>query len=352
MNDCKKEILLGDCLELMKDIPNGSIDMILCDLPYGTTANGWDSIIPFDKLWKEYKRVIKHKGAIILTASQPFTSALIMSNLNSYRHIWHWKKSRPTGFQRISHEPLRATEDILVFYEPIITPQDYEKVMTTEEMIFFKDKLREIVKNTGITLKELNIICGFEASGYLRKSSSWKNIVPDENKLKILCDNLKYPYNDLLFYLHNAIASLKTLSKTNTYNPRRVFNPQGIVPCVKINKRGSSGNNWTDLESNSYDVEYENYPINILEIASEGKPLHPTQKPVKLFEYLIKTYTNEGDLILDNTAGSGTTAIACLNTKRQFIVMEKEQKYYDIILKRVGDFNKNFEHKTLFGNEM
>ena len=342
------KIHCGDCLELMPQIEDKSIDMILCDLPYGTTNCKWDSIIPFDKLWKEYKRIIKHKGAIILTASQPFTSALIMSNLNSYRHIWHWKKSRPTGFQRVSHEPLRATEDILVFYEPIITPQDYEKVITTEEMIFFKDKLREIVKNTGITLKELNVICGFEASGYLRKSSSWKNIVPDENKLKILCDNLKYPYNDLLFYLHNAISSLKTLSKTNTYNPRRVFNPQGIVPCVKTNKRGSSGNNWTDLESNSYDVEYENYPINILEIASEGKPLHPTQKPVELFEYLIKTYTNEQMVVLDNCIGVGTTAIACKNTNRNFIGIEQEQKYVDIANERLNgtEFKPNSFEKT------
>jgi DNA modification methylase len=193
MSEGKKEILLGDCLELMKDIPNGSIDMILCDLPYGTTACKWDVIIPFDKLWEQYERIIKPNGAIVLTASQPFTSVLVTSNLKMFRYEWIWEKNRGSNFATVKYQPMKEHTE------------------------------------TG---------------------------------------------------------------------------------------------------------------------------LHPTQKPTALFEYLVKTYTNENELVLDNCAGSGTTAIACLNTNRQFIVMEKEQKYYDIILKRVGDFNKKFEPQTLFGNEM
>jgi len=256
MSEGKKEILLGDCLELMKDIPNGSIDMILCDLPYGTTACKWDTIIPFDKLWEQYERIIKPNGAIVLTASQPFTSALVMSNPKMYKHCWVWDKHIPRGFQTAKYKPMNRHEDILVFCKGTV---NYYPIMTK------RDKPVK-VKNYGKSLS--NPLMGG---------------------------------NDGEFRVYDTI------------------NPNTII-----------------------EGKWE---------ANKGK-LHPTQKPVKLFEYLIKTYSNEGDLILDNCAGSGTTVESCLNTNRQFIVMEKEQKYYDIILKRVGDFNKKFETQTLFGNEM
>ena len=253
MSEGKKEILLGDCLELMKDIPNGSIDMILCDLPYGTTACKWDTIIPFDKLWEQYKRIIKDNGAIVLFGSQPFTSALVMSNPKWFKYCWVWEKIRPTGFANAKKRPLKLTEDI----------------------------------------------CVFGGSNYY---------------------------------------------------------PQGLVRIDKqmMNSKSTGGDTTGTFKyGEPYVQEFTNYPKNVLKFELDEKSkLHPTQKPVPLLEYLVKTYTNEGDLVLDNCAGSGTTAIACLNTNRQFIVMEKEQKYYDIILKRVGDFNKNFEPQTLFGNEM
>lgn len=256
MREGKKEILLGDCLELMKDIPSGSIDMILCDLPYGTTACKWDTIIPFDKLWEQYERIIKPNGAIVLTASQPFTSALVMSNINSYKHCWIWNKHIPRGFQTAKYKPMNKHEDILVFCKNTVKyfPQKTKR-----------DKYVK-VKNYG-------------------KSLSNPLIGGNDGKERIY----------------------------DTINPNTIL--EGM---------------WE---------------------ANAGK-IHPTQKPVALFEYLIKTYTNEGETVLDNCAGSGTTAIACLNTNRQFIVMEKEPKYYDIILKRVGDFNKKFEQQTLFENEM
>ena len=261
MSEGKKEILLGDCLELMKDIPNGSIDMILCDLPYGTTACKWDTIIPFDKLWEQYERIIKPNGAIVLTASQPFTSVLTCSNLKWFKYEWIWKKHKGTNIYGVKREPLKIHESCLVF------------------------------------------------------------------------SNGKY-----------------------TYNPQ-------MTDGIPYNKRGSHNIGKSDgLIIASKPVGYakdfdssKRYPVSIQEFSNHNQKdnsHHPTQKPIALFEYLIKTYSNEGALILDNCAGSGTTAIACLNTNRQFIVMEKEQKYYDIILKRVGDFNKNFETQTLFGNEM
>ena len=263
MSEGKKEILLGDCLELMKDIPDGSIDMILADLPYGTTACKWDTIIPFEPLWEQYERIIKDNGAIVLTASQPFTSALVMSNPKMFRYCGYWIKDKPSNFLMGRKQPLKYVEEWTVFYKKLCT---YNPIMELREQ---KNK---------------------------RKNKLTSSLLKNE--------------------------TIGINEKTDKYQERLLSGTKDYI-----------------------------YPRNYQFFNNRTKGLHPTQKPLALFEYLIKTYTNENDLVLDNTAGSGTTAIACLNTNRQFIVMEKEQKYYDIILKRVADFNKNFEPKTLFGNE-
>jgi DNA modification methylase len=321
----RNKIYCGDCLELMPLIEDKSIDMVLCDLPYGVTNNKWDFLIPLDKLWMEYRRIIKPNCPIILTAIQPFTTMLIASNIYAYRHIWYWKKSRATGFQRVSKEPLRSIEDIVVFYEQ--TP--YDDVETTSEMIAFKNELGLLVKASGLKLKELNSLCEFEASGYLRKSSSWKNVIPSEDKLAILCRVLNCSYDNLFENLQIAINSINSLKRT--------FNPQGLNACDKKNNRGSTGDNWQELANNNYDVKFENYPINVLEIPSEGATEHPTQKPILLFEYLIRTYTNKGNTVLDNCVGSGTTAIACKKTSRNYLCIEKEQKYVDVTNNRLNE---------------
>ncbi len=268
MSEGKKEILLGDCLELMKDIPNGSIDMILADLPYGTTSIKWDSVIPLEDLWNCYNRIIKDDGAIVLFSSQPFTSKLVMSNPKMYKFEWIWQKTMPTGMGNSSFMPMKYHENILVFYKskPTYNPQMEKR----------SDVGIDRLKNSGKVKQGSKKGEHFSATKHTGTYFEY-------DKTKVL------PKSVQLF---------------------------GSVPNCN------------------------------------GTKLHPTQKPIELFQYLIKTYTNENDLVLDNTAGSGTTAIACLNTKRQFIVMEKEQKYYDIILKRVADFNKNFKPQTLFGNEM
>jgi site-specific DNA-methyltransferase (adenine-specific) len=233
-----RSIQLGDCLELMKDIPDGSVDMILADLPYGTTACKWDSILPLDKLWEQYERIIKPNGAIVLTASQPFTSVLTCSNFKFFKYEWIWKKTRPSGSMLCNKQPLKEHESILIFY-----------------------------KKMGV-------------------------------------------YNAQMTETKRVVEKQRTVNKGEIVNSQKLtrqFDNKGLA-----------------------------YPRTIFEFANPNhNSLHPTQKPVALFEYLIKTYTNEGDLVLDNVAGSGTTAIACLNTNRQFIVMEKEQKYFDIIMERV-----------------
>jgi site-specific DNA-methyltransferase (adenine-specific) len=264
MSEGKKEILLGDCLELMKDIPNGSIDMILCDLPYGTTACKWDIVIPFIQLWCEYGRVIKDNGAIVLFASQPFTTDLINSARDIFRYSLVWEKSHGS-FATAKKMPMKRHEDILIFCKG---KEKYNPQMEVRDKV--RDRRNE----------------GYMKSGKGNSNNSATN------------PNIPFKYAD-------------------DYNPSL------------------------------------SYPKSVLKFSNPSdKRLHPTQKPTDLFEFIIKSYTDENDLVLDNCAGSGTTAIACLNTNRQFIVMEKEQKYYDIILKRVGDFNKNFEPQTLFGNEM
>lgn len=242
-----------DCLEGMKYIDDKSIDMILCDLPYGTTACKWDTIIPFDKLWIQYERIIKQDRAIVLTGSQPFTSELIHSNLKLFKYEWIWLKKRfNSGFAHAKNKPLKKHENIVVF--------------------------------------------------------SYGN----------------------------------TIHKSQSKN-RMMYNPQGLVPTVRKRKTYSTTDVSFGKRPSHRDTiqEYTNYPQSIIEFdLSEidlinNKPIHPTQKPVALFEYLIKTYTNEGEVVLDNCIGSGTTAIACINTKRNYIGFELDEHYYEVAKERI-----------------
>lgn len=232
---------LGDCMEVMKEIPDGSVDMILCDLPYGTTACSWDSVIPFEPLWSEYKRVIKRNGAIVLTASQPFTTALIASNYEMFKYCWVWEKSRFANQMLAKVQPLKIHEDIVVFSE----------------------------------------------------------------------------------------------GRSNYY-------PQGLIEINKVTKQGSrvTDNNGGGVRNTEYVQTHTGYPRSILQYKSEGKTVHPTQKPVALFEYLIRTYTNEGDLVLDNTAGSGTTAIAAENTNRKWICIEQSEDYTTKAVERIQNHQR------------
>lgn len=234
----------GDCLELMKKIPDKHIDMILCDLPYGTTACKWDVIIPFDPLWEQYERIIKDNGSIVLTSNQPFTTALIFSNIKIFRYCWVWDKNKSTNFMSAKLMPLLKTEDVCVFS-------------------------------------------------------------------KSTCNSM-------------------SKQKMNYY-------PQGVV---EINKTVSNGKNVGGkvakdrgavfAEGKKYNQQFTGYPTNILSIPNDNNPLHPTQKPVALMEYLIKTYTQENEIVLDNCAGSFTTGVASINLNRKFIGYELDEKYFEI----------------------
>jgi len=237
-------LMLGDCLERMKEIPDGSVDLILADPPYGTTACKWDSIIPLDQMWAELKRVIKPSGAIVMTASQPFTTTLISSNMKMFKYCWVWDKHIPRGFQVAKYRPMNRHEDVCVFGNG--------KIKYNPQMI---------ERDKPVTVKN-----------YSKKQKVSSN---DIGK-----------YNDE--------------SKSFTYTHR---NPDTIIEGC-----------WE---------------------ANAGK-VHPTQKPVALMEYLIKTYTQEGETVLDFVMGSGTTGVACKNLGRSFIGIEKDAGYFEIAKQRLG----------------
>lgn len=240
MSDIKTNnlwLMQGDCLERMKEIPDGSVDMILADVPYGTTACKWDSIIPLEPMWAQLKRVIKPNGAIVMTASQPFTTILIASNMKMFKYCLVWDKVGTTGFQAAKIMPLRRHEDIVIFY-----------------------------------------------------------------------------------------------------NKRPFYNPEMEIRGAPRKKGGSKVDNgcYGNLRSKqSFNNNY--YPTSIIKKSNASKNglIHPTQKPVSLMEYLIKTYTNEGETVLDFTMGSGTTGVACVNLNRNFIGIELDENYFNIAKERI-----------------
>ena len=241
------ELWQGDCLELMNNIPDKSVDCIITDLPYGTTQCKWDTIIPFEPLWKQYNRIIKDNGAIILFGTEPFSSHLRLSNLKNYKYDWIWDKVKGTGFLNAKRQPMRNHELISVFYK-----------------------------------------------------------------------------------------------KQCTYNPQKTYGH-------KMKKSYRSKDLQTDVYGemkNDYTYEStERYPrsIQVFSTDTQNSSLHPTQKPVALIEYLIKTYTNDGELVFDSCMGSGTTGVACINTNRRFIGIELDNNYFEIAKNRISEVEQ--EHK-------
>ena len=231
------KLLKGDCLDLMRDLPDASVDMVLCDLPYGTTACAWDAVIPFEPLWSHYRRVVKTDGAIVLTASQPFTTSLAASNLGDFRYQWVWQKERPSNPQLAKLQPLKVHEDILVFSRGRIS-----------------------------------------------------------------------------------------------------YNPQGLIEIPESDRKvhRPERNSLGHCKRKPYVQTHTGYPKSVVSFPSE-RGQHPTQKPVALMEYLVRTYTNEGDTVLDNCMGSGTAGVACVNTGRRFIGIEKEPDYFKTASRRIYD---------------
>jgi site-specific DNA-methyltransferase (adenine-specific) len=260
----------GDCLVEMDKIADGSVDLILCDLPYGTTDRKgvegkgsnrlleWDTVIPLDELWKQYKRVLKPLGTVVLTADQPFTSMLVLSNLEWFKYEWIWKKKRTTGFLLANYRPMKETEDVLVF-----SPGGAAAAS----------------RNTG------NMT--YNPQGLIEKN------VKKKNSAKRLGN-----------FLHN---------------------PEHMGKNNKL------------LHETEYEQKYTNYPSEIIEFGLDKNAIHPTQKPIALMEYLIRTYSNEGEVVLDNCMGSGTTGVAAVNCNRNFIGIEMDEKYFNHAQQRINN---------------
>ena len=266
------DLKCGDCLELMKDIPDKSIDMILCDLPYGTTACKWDAIIPFETLWTQYKRIIKDNGAIVLFGSQPFTSKLICSNIENFKYEWIWEKQKASNFMGAKYSPLKYHESICVFSYGTHNyyPQRYKVLELEEIMTFDKKQMKKMLENR-------------DYDRYAKVDRRKTINDPETNKE----------------HLGNKIKRIRNIDDGFRF-------PKSVI---KINK--SINNN-----------------------------IHPTQKPVALLEYLIKTYTNEGDTVLDNCMGSGSTGVACKNLNRSFIGIELDENYFNIAKERIKNIIK------------
>jgi len=250
-DDYINKIILGDCLEVMKGIPDNVVDLVLTDPPYGTTACKWDTVIPFEPMWEQLKRITKKNGAIVLFGIEPFSSFVRISNINNYRHEWYWDKVIGANFVQVKHHPLKIIENIIVFSSGRVNYYPQMTTLTDEQVEINKAKTnkREDTKQQNVDDKYFAM-----SSGRFERSTDYK---------------LAYPKNLLQYNKFNAEC-----------NPRN--------------------------------------------------RLHPMQKPIALFEYLIKTYTNEKEIVLDFCIGSGTTAIACINTNRKYIGIEKDEKYYNI----------------------
>ena len=265
------QLYLGDCLIEMDKVEEHSVDLILCDLPYGTTDRkgiadkgdnrvlSWDTVIPLDELWKHYRRVLKPTGAVVLTADQPFTSQLVLSNLEWFKYEWIWKKKKTTGFLHANARPMKETEDVLVF-SPL------------------------------------------GASGGSKKANK----------------NMTYNPQGLVEKLVVKKNNAKRLGKF-------LYQPEHMGAGNKL------------LHDTEYEQKYTNYPSEIIEFGLDKDTVHPTQKPVALMEYLIRTYSNDGEVVLDNCMGSGTTGVAAVNSNRNFIGIEMDEEYFKIAKERINN---------------
>lgn len=301
------KIYCMDAIDFMKQLDNKSVNMILCDLPYQITGNSWDIEIPIEDLWLEFNRIVKDNGNIILTSFQPFTSKLVTSNIKNFKFEIIWEKSNFTNPMLAKIQMLRIHESILIF-----TNADSSK----EFGKYLKKKRTE----KGISLRQIGELCN--ERWYHRGGTFFFET------------GLSYPSREQYQVLKNV---LELDNRFDDLFKRPIFNPQGIIELGKLTRQGErvSANYGGGERAKEYTQEFTNYPKSILKIKSENG-LHPTQKPVELFEYLIKTFSNEGDIVLDCVVGSGTTAVACQRTNRRFICNDNNETYVKIAKERLS----------------
>ena len=311
-------LMLGDCLERMKEIPDASVDMVLADPPYGTTACKWDSIIPLEPMWEQLKRIIKPNGAIVMTASQPFTTTLIASNIEMFRYNWVWEKEQGVNFMLAKKNPMKVHEDVCVFYLDEAEVKGRSPLFKKFRDYFQSEKMR-----LNLTSKQIKSCLGNDMGGhYFTNGIQW-TLPTLENYKKL--QSLGGFNEDW----HKMKSEMESIGCRVTYNP------QMTIGSPYTSGKGDSGS----VTGNVKKVQTKNggtrYPRSIQRFNRETGS-HPTQKPVALMEYLIKTYTNEGETVLDNCMGSGTVGVACKNLNRKFIGIEKDETYFKIAQDRIA----------------
>jgi DNA modification methylase len=330
----ENKIHLGDCLDLMPSIPSKSVDMILCDLPYGTTACEWDSIIPLNRLWAEYERVIKDNGNIVLTAQGMFCAELMCYRKTWFNHDYVWIKNQHSNFALAGIQPLRVFENVLVFRPP--RREDKPMIFNQELRTYFK----QVNDFIGLTAEKIAKIIGDTGyhHSYGVNGIQFRLCTQNTYDKLIAC----FKIDQMQGYL--TYETLRSMNR-DFFDPF-TFNFDDRVKSTKQTKKDAFGSTDTlgncakDYKEHTSKA-YVNYPRNALYFDVE-RGLHPTQKPLALFEYLIRTYSNENEVILDNCSGSGTTAIACMNTNRRFICIERDETYHKKSIERMNN------HEPLF----
>ena len=320
----------GDCLIESDKIESGSVDLILTDLPYGTTACSWDEIIPFEPMWKVFYRVLRPNGFIVLTASQPFTTKLIASNIDNFSHQWIWQKEQGSNPLLANKMPMKNFEDVLLFSNE---PTKHDTKGEHPQREYFKKVLNFI----GLKKKEIINNIGQCADHCFRVDSTQYGLCTKNTYNKLIdvygIDMMDSFIDWEVLNIENKEFRAELIRKFDEKNPR-VYNPQ-----MTEGKEYVSGGGYVkhlDQFVEGGNVSNKRYPTSIIEFATgKSKSVHPTQKPTALLEYLIKTYTNEGMTVFDATMGSGSTGVACKNTNRDFIGIEMNDEYYDIACKRV-----------------
>ena len=325
------DLRLGDCLIESDKIESGSVDLILTDLPYGTTACSWDEIIPFEQMWEVFYRVLRPNGFIVLTASQPFTTKLIASNIDNFSHQWIWQKEQGSNPLLANKMPMKNFEDVLVFSNE---PTKHDTKGEHPQREYFKKVLSFI----GLKKKEIINRIGQCADHCFRVESTQYGLCTKNTYNKLIevygIDIMESFIDWEVLNIENKEFRAELIRKFDEKNPR-VYNPQ-----MTEGKEYVSGGGYVkhlDQFIDGGSVSNKRYPKSIIEFATgKSKSVHPTQKPTALLEYLIKTYSNEGMTIFDATMGSGSTGVACKNTGRDFIGIEMNEEYFNIASERIN----------------
>lgn len=319
------KIGLGDCLDLLDRVGEGTVDLVLTDLPYGVTKCSWDTLIPFKPLWEHFERVTKPEGLVVLFGTEPFSSMCRVSNIKRYRYDWIWRKNRATGFLDANSRPLKDYENIMVFYSSDFMLDTTNFFQKSKEYLIGEKRKAELA---GFKMRE--VLGNYMGNHYFvtKKQFTFPN---EENYKKLQSTGyFQRDYKEVLEVYESEKGVRGSEKGRVTYNPQfgsgKPYRSSGggIVSLYKEERLPGSSDG-------------KRYPKQVLEFSHDPGGYHPTQKPVSLLEYLIMTYTNDGETVLDCCMGSGSTGVACVNTGRNFIGIEIEEKYFNISDNRIRE---------------